>query len=380
MRIDEIEARKAEIKTMLAGDTSALNIDSLLEEVRGLEKERTEIEERNKKEAELRENVSAKVINDIKKEERKMENIEIRNSKEYINAYANYIKTGNDKECRALLTDTVVSGTVPTPELVYELVRHAWDREGIVSRVKKAYIKGTLKIGIEVSATTAAVHTEGAAGVSEETLVLATVNILPKSIKKWISVSDEALDLAGEEFLRYIYDELAYQIAKTAAGQLIASIEACTASSVTDHPAVDSVNTAIGMDTVAQAIAHLTDEAANPVIMMNKLTYAEFKRVQYANGYGADPFEGLPVEFNNSITAYSAATTSTSAATYMIVGDLGAGAIANFPSGEEINFKFDDITLATSDLVKIVGREYVGIGVIAPNHFVKVQTNAASQG
>lgn len=371
MRIDEIEARKAEIRTMLSGDTSALDIDALTEEVRGLEKERTEIEERNKKEAELRENVSAKVINDIKKEERKMENIEIRNSKEYINAYANYIKTGSDKECRALLSDTATNGTVPTPELVYELVRHAWDREGIVSRVKKAYIKGTLKIGIEVSATTAAVHTEGAGGVSEETLVLATVNILPKSIKKWISVSDEALDLAGEEFLRYIYDELAYQIAKTAAGQLIASIEACTASSVADHPAVASITeNTVGMATIAKAIANLTDEASSPVVMMNKLTYAEFKKTQYANGYGADPFEGLPVEFNNSIKAFSAATTGE---TYVIVGDLGSGAIANFPNGEEIGFKFDDITLATSDLVKIVGREYVGIGVIAPNHFCKVK-------
>ena len=127
--------------------------------------------------------------------------------------------------------------------------------------------------------------------------------------------------------------------------------------------------TTAAMDTIAQAVAQLSDDAANPVIMMNKLTWADFKAVQYANGYGADPFEGLPVEFNNTITAYSAATTGVP---YVIVGDLEQGALANFPNGEEITFKFDEMTLATSDLVRIVGRQFVGLGIVAPNAFCKI--------
>ena len=123
------------------------------------------------------------------------------------------------------------------------------------------------------------------------------------------------------------------------------------------------------MGTVAAALSELSDEAANPVIMMNKKTYAAFKAVQYANGYGADPFEGLTVVFNNTIKAFSAATTDQ---TYAIVGDLNHGALANFPRGEEISFKFDDKSLAEKDLVKIIGREFVAIGVIAPNAFVKI--------
>ena len=52
--------------------------------------------------------------------------MEIRNSKEYINAYAEYIKTGDDRECRALLTENVGTGTVPVPEIVYDIVKTAW--------------------------------------------------------------------------------------------------------------------------------------------------------------------------------------------------------------------------------------------------------------
>ena len=303
-----------------------------------------------------------------KREDIKMSDMEMRNTNEYINAYAEYLKNGDDAECRALLSENG-SGTVPVPEMVYDIVKTAWEREGIISRVKKAYIKGNLKVGFEISADGAVVHSEGVQ-VSEENLVLGTVQIVPKAIKKIVRISDEALDMTGEFFIRYLYDELTYQIAKKAADELIALIKAAGTASTTTAVAVPAIKvTTVGMDTVAQAIAQLSDDAANPVVMMNKLTWAEFKKVQYANGYGADPFEGLPVEFNNTITAYSAATTGVP---YVIVGDLEQGALANFPNGEEITFKYDEMTDADYDLVRIIGREFVGLGIVAPNAFCKV--------
>ena len=166
-----------------------------------------------------------------KREETKMTDMEIRNTPEYIDAYANYIKTGKDAECRSLLTENA-SGSIAVPELVYDIVKTAWERDGITSRVKKAYIKGNLKVGFELSAGDATIHTEGQQ-VSEESLVLGTIELVPKSIKKWVAISDEALDLRGEAFLRYIYDELTYKIAKKAADQLIAEIVACGTVSTT---------------------------------------------------------------------------------------------------------------------------------------------------
>ena len=308
------------------------------------------------------------VIELEKREDIKMTDMEMRNTPEYINAYAEYIKTGEDAECRSLLTENV-SGTVAVPELVYDIVKTAWERDGITARVRKAYIQGNLKVGFEVSASDATAHTEGQQ-VSEETLVLGTVNIVPKSIKKWISVSDEALDLRGEAFLRYIYDELTYKIAKKAADELIAAIIACGTVSTSTQVGVPVIaSTTVGNGLVAQAMAELSDEAANPVVMMNKATWGEFKKAQYAASFDADPFEGLPVLFNNKITSFTAATTGVP---YAIVGDLEQGALFNFPNGEGIDFKVDDLSQADYDLVRIIGREFVGIGVVAPDAFVKI--------
>ena len=345
---------------------------SLMEERQNIMAEIEKAEKALEEEKRAMENVIAdndtKVI-EMREEEIKMTDMEIRNTNEYINAYAEYLKTGEDAECRSLLTENG-SGTVPIPEMVYDITKTAWEREGITARVRKAYIKGNLKVGFELSAGDATVHTEGGGAVSEESLVLGTVTLVPKSIKKWISISDEAMDLRGEEFIRYIYDELTYKIAKKAADELIAAIQACGTVSTTTSVAVPKLTAStVGVGTVAQAMALLSDEAANPVVMMNKATWGTFKAAQYANGFDADPFEGLPVVFNNTITAASAATTGV---TYAIVGDLDHGALMNFPNGEGIDFKVDELSQAEYDLVRIIGREFVGIGVVAPNAFVKI--------
>lgn len=370
MSVEDLELRLAAIPAELEAEDA--DLDALEEEVRSIKQELENRAAAEQKRVEIRSAVASGagevVTEKIEVEENVKTMEEIRNSQEYINAYANYIKTGDDAECRALLTENG-SGNVAVPELVYEIVKTAWAKEGIMSRVKKSYIKGNLKVGFEISGDDAVAHTEGQA-VNEESLVLGVVNLVPQSIKKWISISDEALDLSGEAYLTYIYDELAYKIAKKAADTLVASILACDTVSTTTCPSVAKLTKASpDLGTVASAIAQLSDEAANPVVMMNKLTWGTFKGLQAAGNYGYDPFEGLPVVFNDSITAVSAATTGVA---YMIVGDLEQGALANFPNGEEITFKYDEMTLATSDLVRVIGRQYVGIGVVAPNAFCKV--------
>ncbi|MBR3236976.1 MAG: phage major capsid protein [Oscillospiraceae bacterium] len=370
MTVEDLEARQAQI--VIDIEAPEADLDAIEEEARSIKAELEARRNAEAQKAEIRSSVASgegTVVKKIEKEERKIPTMEeIRNSKEYINAYAEYIKTGDDAECRALVSENATNGTIPVPELVYEEVRNAWNEDGIMSRVRKSYLKGNLKVGFEISATGAEAHNEGAP-VTEETLTLGIVNLVPKSIKKWVSISDEALDLSGEAFLRYIYDEVAHQIAKKAADLVIASIEACTTVSTTTCPSVQKVSSAVSIGAVAQALGQISDQAANPAVIMNKATWSAFKAAQYAADYAVDPFEGLPVLFNNSIKAYSAATTGE---TYAIVGDLGYGAQANFPNGEEITFKFDEMTLATSDLVRIIGREFVGLGVVAPDAFCKL--------
>ena len=369
--IEELEARKAEIAAEIENDDA--DLDALEEEVRAIKEELEARKAAEAKKAEIRSAVAmgeGVTVEKIEPEVKKMPtNEEVRNSKEYIDAYANYIKTDKDAECRALLTENG-SGQVPVPTFVEGIVRTAWEREGIMSRVRKSYARGNLKVGFEISGSDASLHTEGGAAVAEEALVLGVVTLTPISIKKWISLSDELIDMRGEEFLRYIYDEITYRIAKKAADELIAKIQAAGTVSTTTAPGIPKITEAtIGLGTIAKAIANLSDDASNPVIMMNKLTWGAFKAAQAAGNYGYDPFEGLPVEFNNTITAYSAASTGD---TYVIVGDLGQGALANFPAGDGVTIKYDENTLMTSDLVRILGRQYVGVGVVAPGAFVKV--------
>lgn len=386
-RKEEIEVRKAEIREEIP-KASEEKIEELNAEVDALNEEEKQIEEQEKVKEEAKELEEKKfVAKEVIKEERKiMDNKEFRNSKEYINAYAEYLKTGKDEEVRALITTggyaTGNSATVEVPDMVYDIVKTAWEREELIQYVKTVEVKGNLKVQFEVSADGATVHQEGNGAVSEETLVLGVVELPAKSIKKWISISDEVLDMRGEAFLRYIYDELTYRIAKKCADELItiikqlpSSLSADADTGVYDTVSANKITKAPGIGVIAEAIANLSDEATNPIIVMNKLTYAAFKDAQYSANYAVDPFEGLKVVFNNSLPAYSTASAN---AVYCIVGDFNNGALLNFPSGEGTEIKYDDKTVMEYDLIRILGRRYVGMNAVADKSFCLIAKSGVS--
>lgn len=374
MSAEELMERRAAIGQEIEAPDA--DLDALEQEARAIN---AELENRKAEEAKRNEirdavaNGAGETIETIKEEREKPMTInEIRNSKEYVDAFAHYIKTGKDEEVRALLTtNATVSGAyVPVPELVEDRIRTAWQKLGIMDLVRKTYAKGILKVGFELSADGALVHNEGTNANSEEALVLGIVELTPVSIKKWITVSDEAMDMSSEEFLYYIYDEITYRIAKKAQELLLAKITAASTTAASNAVSVAEIDDkAPSVSIVAECLGNLSDEAINPVIVMSKGTWAQFKAAQYAAGYAVDPFEGLPVYFDSSIPTYSSTATT---GAWMIVGDFGVGAQANFPAGDEITLKFDDLSLAEKDLNKIVGRQYVGIGLVADKAFCRV--------
>jgi len=304
--------------------------------------------------------------------------LEVRNSPAYINAFANYIKTGSDRECRALLTTNVEDGQVPVPEIVEGYIRTAWERNDLTQLVRRVSVRGNLKIGFELSATGASVHIEGSEAPDEEVITLGTVLIVPESLKKWITISDEAMDMGGEEFLAYIYDEITYRIAQLASQKILDLIVAAPETSTANAVGQPLLAMDPAMGTVATALSLLSDTASNPVVIMNRRTYAQFKVAQAANNYAYDPFEGLTVLYNNSLPAFSGDLEEDDV--YMIVGDLYQGVVANFPRGNTITVKRDDLSLAEMDLVKFVGRQYVGLGIVTPNALVRVAPAAAVDG
>lgn len=308
-------------------------------------------------------------------------NKEFRNSKEYVDAFAEYVKSGMIKnyemepEQRALLTTNATGGVVEVPDLVDEVIRTAWQREDLMALVRSISVKGNYKVQFEVSGSDAVIHTEGGDPTTEEELILGVKTLIPVSFKKWISVSDEAVDLKGEAFLRYIYDEITYKIAKKVADTLIAKIAALpqtlTANSdgIYDEVSAAKITAAPAVDTIVRATANLSDEARDITIVMNRETDADFVAAQLAANYGIDVYRGYRVIYNNTLPAYSAASAGD---VYVIVGDFNNGALVNYPNGDGVEIKYDDTTLMTQDLVRILGRKFCAAEPVADKSFTLI--------
>lgn len=358
MSIDELMERRTAIAAEL--DADGADLDALEAEVRSINEELETRKAAEAKKAEVRKAVANGAGKQIenKTEERTMTNNEIRNSNEYIEAFAKYIKTGKDTECRGLLTENV-NGTVPVPDFVEGRIRNAWENDQIFSRVAKTYVKGNLRVGFELSTTDAAIHTEGdMTGPAEEVLTLGIVEMVPNMIKKWITVSDEVLALGAADFLAYIYDELTYKIIQKAADIVIAKITAAPAASSASNVGVAQISGAVSAATIIDALAALGDNARDNVLIASGTTIATVRKAVLAGSFAYDPFAGLTVIQKDGVTG-------------AIVGDL-AGVQANLPEGDSVTFKFDDLSLAEHDMVKIVGRLYAAIAVVGPKMLARI--------
>lgn len=375
MTIAELEARRLAIVTEM--DAEGADLNALEAEARGIKEELEKRKTAEQQKANIRSAVAAGagiVTGSVPQNTPHTQTLdEVRASQEYINAYANYIKTGRDDECRSVISQnapqgTTGSGPVPVPVIVDEYIQTAWENDQIMSRVRRTFVRGNLRVAFEKSADPAVVHAEGTNAPDEETLELGMVELIPENIKKWITITDEALAMGGEAFLRYIYDEITYQIVRKAAAEGIADIVAAPAASTASAVGVPAIAIAPSVIAIPTAAANLSDQAANVVVIMNRLTETEFLAAQAAGSFSIDPFAGLPRVYTSALKAYSAAS---SGDTYAIVGDLSALQF-NFPEGDGIVLKYDDLSLAEADLVKVVGRQYAGHGVTAPGRLVKM--------
>lgn len=381
MNIEQIVARLTEIRGILSGNLEGVDVDALNKEVNDLMAQKAELEARANSARETRDRIAnmnvsgSNVIATPATPASEVETVETRNTREYMEAYARGIVSGDFSECRALLSvnansETVTTGQVEVPDYVEERIRTAWENDEFMRRVSRSFLKGNLKIGFEVSGTEAVIHAEGTDAPNEETLVLGYVQLIPQTIKKWIRISDEVMDLKGQEFIDYVYDELAYRIVKKAVAIAIAAILALPATSTATQPAVAAITEALGASTIVNAEAELTSEVGEVVAIMNRKTRAALKAIQISSGGNVgDVFDGLDVVYVDALKPYAEATAGEA---YMIVGDIADGMRANFPNGDEIKFKFDDLTEAEADMVKVVGRMYAAIGVVAPLRFCKV--------
>ena len=126
----ELIERRSQIAVEV--DTDGADLGALEEEVRAINAElaarEAAEEERKAKLDEVKNGLAPEIIKE-KSEERKMTTEEIRNSKEYIDAFGEAVRTGDEhfRECRALISENG-SGTVAVPTFVEDTIKAAWER------------------------------------------------------------------------------------------------------------------------------------------------------------------------------------------------------------------------------------------------------------
>lgn len=374
--IEEMEARKAELLTAI--DADGADIDAIDAEARAIKAEIEARKAAEAKKAEIRKAVAegvGTVVNTIKEEIKPVKTIEeIRASKEYAEAYKNYIIKNDDSECRALLSENATNGVVPVPVIVDATVRTAWENNAILSRVNRTAFRGNFKAYFELSASEAYAHTEGTSAPTEESLTLGVVTMIPKNIKKWITISDEAVTMGGEEFLSYIYRELTYRIIKKLADLCVSDVTSASTTNGDSAIGVPKVSGAPSVTVIPEAAAYLSDEAENVVVVLNRLSEVEFLEAHAAGNFAVDPFAGLTKIYTSALPAYSTASDN---AVYAIVGDLNALQV-NYPEGDGVALKYDDLTNAEADMVKIVGRQYAAHAITKPGRLVNITKPAAA--
>lgn len=379
--VADLEARKALISSMV--DAEDADLDALTEEVRAIN---AELEARKKAEAKKEEIRSLVVeglgeeVETIKptEEKRTMTLDEIRSSHEYNVAFANYIKTNNGAECRTLLTTNVPQdGMIPVPMYVEQKIHTAWEKNEILARVRRTYLRGNAAVTFEGGGSPAEIHEEGGDPIQEEELMLGIVALQPVTIKKWIGASTEAVEygMGGEAFLDYIYDELTYRIAQKIEDLVLAALGSAPAVSTPVAAGVPAITESLSLLTFADAIAELSGGARDLVAIMNPRTYAAIRGLQFTAGYAVDPFEGVAVIRTELMP--DIATAASQSVAYMYVGDLNAVQV-NFPAGDNYRILRDDYTLATEDIVRFIAHIAVAVGVVAPKCFVKVLPGGGS--
>lgn len=397
-RSEEIAKALEEMRASIDGEADLEKREQLIKDAEALKSEKdaiptkiVELEETREtmkgqeKRMSLLENVSTEVV-----ESRKVNLVD---ETEYRDAWVEYVKTANrnafnackSEEARALATSTE---NIPVPTEMQRAVETAWANYGKLSKlVTKTYIKANLEIPYELTADGANWHDEGAVAPAEEAITFGMLEIKPRMIKKWISLTDELMALAGSEFIDYIAEELVYRVVLLLDNAIING----TLSSgdhgvlgIANDTNVPSISSAPHFNVVNKALAELKFIENVSVVVNPKTFFDTMMGMADSTGrpiytIGADNagkpryyLNGNPVEFTDALPAVSTASTG---AVWMVVGNLKAYRL-NMPNGDGVDTLVDPYTLATEDKVRFIGKLFAGGRVSKFGRLVSVKKSA----
>ena len=367
--------------------------EQILSEVEKLEQEAKEMdknievleETRNTLEQQEERMSLASNVSTEKIEERKSfvveEKSNVADSAEYKSALEQLYKKG---EKRAILTS---QDNLPIPTVMQREIEVAWKEYGnLVNLCNVVSIRGILAVTLELTATGAVWHDEGAERPDEEVITFGQILLNPKFIKKWISLTDEVVLLTGDDFLRYIAREMTYRILLELNTAIINRTDNSGKGVIGIVGNANAVNVTDALDfntpNVAMAELRTWDNiraVMNPKTFFNNVLGLEDlqKRpiYQIMNDNDGRPryyYAGLPVVFTDALKAYDQASAGEA---YMVVGNF-AGYKLNLPYGRNPELVYDTITQAREDVEIITGKLPAAGNIVKQGFFAVVKKAA----
>ena len=211
MRIDEIESRKAEIRGILDSEQE-FDIDALTEEVRQLDAEKAEIEERAAKEAELRKAVEPSVIKEIKnqmKEERKMEEkVFTPESVEYRDAYMKNLQ-GKPMSIEERTALSGASYVIPTETL--NKIYGKLEENQLIKEIDALYVPGYVSVPT-ASTVNDASWIAMASASTDSSDAMGTVSLTAKKLIKTIEITADIQSMSIPAFQGWLVNKLAQKM------------------------------------------------------------------------------------------------------------------------------------------------------------------------
>ena len=229
MRIDEIEARKAEISEMINDKEAQYDVDALLEEVRALNKEAEEIRNQNSKMDELRKGVSADTAATLRQVVRTEQSADEKRA-------LDFVRTGK-MEIRQLLS----TGTIAKPTKVGGISGLGAVASGIVDDVNAIPLTGSGAWIAAYKATDAA-----AAAVTDGNAVAGTastynyVTINPAEWGILDEISKQVKKMSPLDYEGAIKDSALIALRAFAASKIVAAVQASALAETRTSIALDA--------------------------------------------------------------------------------------------------------------------------------------------
>ncbi|MFV0551753.1 MAG: phage major capsid protein [Anaerorhabdus sp.] len=308
---------------------------------------------------------------------------------EYRSAFVNYMKTGDEMELRSITTDTT---GIPIPKILQNSIERAWEKYGkIAGRAKKTSIKGVLTIPVEKTSSGANNREEGAT-TEEGEITLEEVVLRAMFTEKKMSLTDETMALAADEFLEYIGDDITQKVLVEQEKQIVSRTHEGGKGiiGIVGNKLTKAIKSALDFNTVNRAVAKLCDEVDEVIVIMNRTTFYDnimgmtdttgkpiYQILTDNQGKPQHFVNGLAVEFNSSLPAYDECVEDKP---YMAVGDM-SGYRLNYPDGSDnVKTLVDPYTKSDNGIVKLKGKLLAAGNVAKPGHFVQINKPAASVG